>query len=380
MQPGSPDFRSLLAISRRGLIKGAGAAVATASLASVTSRSFAADKQLNVLCWSGHGDEYQLKPFEDKYGVKVVTKEYVGGEQMLALINQSPPGTFDVVLADAEYIGMLRDGNFIDPLTPSDYHLGDYWPEFQKFEPHWVGDKLYSVMLRFGYIGLAYRSDLLTAEEVGSYKILWDPKTKGRVGLYDWYLPCMGSFSLYEGNKPPFDIDAARFDQLKAKMFTLKPQVAGFLTIADCFSTLKNGSTMVMPGVGDWLSMTMAKDGAPVTSIVPKEGGMQWTESLSICSASPSKDLAKSFIQYMTSPEGQILTARLPAYWASIPNKKAWEVLNEKYPTDAKILRHELGKPNVMDEYKEGKIFIRKTPVQQSIEDWNDAWTKFKSL
>jgi spermidine/putrescine transport system substrate-binding protein len=32
-----------------------------------------------------------------------------------------------------------------------------------------------------------------------------------------------------------------------------------------------------------------------------------------------------------------------------------------------------------MDEYKEGKIFIRKTPVKQSIETWNEAWTEFKS-
>jgi spermidine/putrescine transport system substrate-binding protein len=81
----------------------------------------------------------------------------------------------------------------------------------------------------------------------------------------------------------------------------------------------------------------------------------------------------------MSSPEGQVRTARLPAYWASIPSKAAWERLNAEFPADAKTLRHTFTARNVMDEYKEGKIFIRKTPVKQSIETWNEAWTEFKS-
>ena len=67
------------------------------------------------------------------------------------------------------------------------------------------------------------------------------------------------------------------------------------------------------------------------------------------------------------------------AYWASIPSKAGWERLIAEFPADAKTLRHTFTARNVMDEYKEGKIFIRKTPVKQSIETWNEAWTEFKS-
>jgi len=59
-----------------------------------------------------------------------------------------------------------------------------------------------------------------------------------------------------------------------------------------------------------------------VAATIPDEGGLQWTESMSIVSSSTKKDLAKAFIQYASSPEGQIRSARLPSYWASIPNKK----------------------------------------------------------
>ena len=78
-------------------------------------------------------------------------------------------------------------------------------------------------------------------------------------------------------------------------------------------------------------------------------------------------------------PRVRFAPARLPAYWASIPSKAGWERLNVEFPADAKTLRHTFTARNVMDEYKEGKIFIRKTPVKQSIETWNEAWTEFKS-
>jgi spermidine/putrescine transport system substrate-binding protein len=375
------DPRGLLLSDRRQLIRGVGSLALAASIGTLglTLPARADDKVLNILSWPGHGDPAFVKPFEDNYGVKVVAKEYVGGESMLALINQSPPGTFDVVLSDAEYIHMLQEGGQIDALNPLDYPFADYWPNFQHFPLHWVGDRLYSVLLRFGYLGIAYRTDVLKPDDVKSYKVLWTPEVKGKVGLFDWYLPNMGCLSLYDGNRPPFDISDAALDKLKKTMFSLKPQLNGFYTMADQFAMLTNGSASLIPACGDWVVLLLQKNGVPVESIVPDEGGIQWTESLSVVSSSSKKDLAKAFIQYAVSPQGQIRSARLPAYWASIPNKKGWDLLNEEAPADAQKLRLTFDKRNVMDEYKDGKIFIRQTPAKQSIEAWNDIWSEFKS-
>ena len=45
--------------------------------------------------------------FEEANHIKVESKYYTGGDNMLALIAQSPPGTYDVILSDAEYVTQL---------------------------------------------------------------------------------------------------------------------------------------------------------------------------------------------------------------------------------------------------------------------------------
>ena len=367
-------------LGRRGVLRGLGATAGLLAAPTILTRpAYGDDKTLNLLCWPGHADPAVVGPFEEKYGVKVVAKEYVGGDNMVALVNQSPVGTYDVILSDAEFVIQLRDGGFIDPMTPEDYPFEDFWPEFQKFPGHWLDDELYSVIIRFGYLGVSYRTDVFSKEEVDTYEAMWDPKVTGKVGFFDWYLPSMGCLSCAAGNAKPYDIDDAGFTALQDKLFSLKPQTSGYYSMADTFASLTNGDAAIIPGVGDWITLLLSKDGVPVDSWVPKEGGVQWTESMSIGKGTSKPDLAKAFIQYMTSPDGQALSAQMPAYNASIPNKAGWKKLNSDYPEIAKLLRHTFDDRNVMDEYAEGKIHIRQTPVQQEIEDWTDVWTEFKS-
>jgi spermidine/putrescine transport system substrate-binding protein len=335
---------------------------------------------LNVLSWPGHGDPEFVGPFEEQHGVKVKTKEYVGGDQALSIINSTPPGTFDCVLLDAEYVPQVQQTGRLMELDPADYPFNDFFPEFRKFETHWFDNKLYAVMLRFGYLGLAYNSDKLSEDDVKSYEILWDEKVKGRVGWFDWYLTSMGPLSLYKGNRPPYDIDEAAFLELQETLFSLKPQSSGFHQMAEVFSTLTNQQAWVVPGVGDWVALLLQEDGHPIRATVPEEGGLQWTESLSIFKDARNPELAKKFIQYATTPEAQVRTATLSSYSAAIPSKKGWELMAKQKPEWAKRLQLQLDGPNVMDVYREGKIFIRKTPVQQTIEEWNNVWTEFKSL
>ena len=190
----------------------------------------------------------------------------------------------------------------------------------------------------------------------------------------------MGCLSQYNGNKSPFDIDDAAFAELRDTLFSLKPQISGYFNIADIFTSLINRDSWAFQGIGDWITILLTADGHPVTTTIPEEGGIQWTESLSIGTGSKNQALAKKFIQYLVSPEGQVRVGLKSSYMGSIPNKKGWELMNDINPNGADILRHRFDKRNVMDEYADGKIALRQLPAQQSIDDWSDVWNEFKSL
>ncbi len=369
-------------LSRRSFLKSGVAAGALAATATArwTPASAAEPGVLNYLSWPGNADPYLVAEFEKANNCKIRIKEYVGGDQMLAVINQSPPGSFDVVLADAEYMHLLHAADFIEELNPDDYPLKDYWPEFQKFPLHWFDGKLYGVMTDFGYLGLSYNTEIYKPAEVASYAALWAEKAKGKVGFFDWYLPSMGCVSLSNGNRPPFDVDDQGLAALKKKLFSLKPQASGFYTIADIFSSLTNRRAHLVPGIGEWITLGLRMNGVPVDTIIPEEGGLQWTESLSIVKGTPKRDLARKFIQYTASPDGQVRQATKIDNKKSIPSIAGWKLLNQTLPKEAEILRMTLTGPNVMDEYKAKRIQFRQLPSRQEIEAWNDIWSEFKSL
>src|SRR3546814_4073173 len=71
---------------------------------------------------------------------------------------------------------------------------------------------------------------------------------------------------------------------------------------------------LVLAGIGDWITGALERDGAKVRTVIPEEGGLQFTESFSIGKGSTKADLAKKWIQYITSPEGQVKSANMAAY------------------------------------------------------------------
>lgn len=341
--------------------------------------AFAAPTELTMLAWYGHAEPDVVAEFEAENNVKFKPKYYTGGDNMLGLIAQSPPGTFDIILSDAEYVQQLNAAGYIEELDPKDYAFDEFFPEFQQFPGHWQDGKLYSVITRFGFLGVAYNTEAITEKEASTYKVYWDEKLKGKVGHFDWHLPNLGQISLLNGNASPYDIDEAAWEKVQEVTKTLRPQIGGFFDYGGTFSSLQNGQMLVMAGIGDWITGALEKGGAKVRSVIPEEGGLQFTESFSIGKGSQKADLAKKWIQYITSAKGQVKSANMAAYPCLIPNKKGWELLAVETPEEAKRQGMLLNESNAMDLIRNGRIKYRQLPVQQSLETWNDFWSEYKS-
>jgi spermidine/putrescine transport system substrate-binding protein len=367
--------------TRRHFLQGS-AALGSIVLASpmIIRPTQAQEKVLNWLTYSGHSADEVIGPFVEATGIKIQAKEYADGEKMLALIHGSPPGTFDVVTSDAPYVELLVKSNLLQPMDPGAYDLDGFFPEFRQWEQHWFDGKLMALMTSWGYNGLAYNTEKLSADEVSSYDVMASDKLKGKLGMRDWYLPVMGCVSAWMNHKDPYNITDAQFAAMKEKMFTLKPNVAGFWNFGGVFDSLANGGAWVIPGCGDWITGLLQRANHPINSAVPKEGAIMWTESVSIVRDTPRLDAARELVRYLTGVEGQRRLMLKSSYMANGPSEAAWKDVAAKNPEEAKMLHMTDAEDNIMATLRSGRIIPRRLPKNQSMESWQEAYTEFQNL
>ncbi|MEM7059033.1 MAG: extracellular solute-binding protein [Pseudomonadota bacterium] len=368
-----------LAPNRRKVLTGTAAVALSAPF---VGRAWAETVELNMLGWYGTAEPDMVGAFEEANNVKFVPKYYAGGDNMLAALAQNPAGTFDIIHTDAEYAKLLIANGLVDALDANAYPMDDLLhDDFKSFSGHWGEDgKMYSLITRFGHLGVSYNKDVLSDEEAGSYDVYWSDKVTGKVGHFDWHLPSLGQMSLLMGNASPFDIDEGAWEKVQEKTLSLKPQVGGYFDFGGTFAGLKNGEMLAMVGIGDWVTGILERDGAPVSSVVPKEGGIQWTESYSIVGTSEKKEMALKYLAYTMSPEGQVKSAQMLGYPGHCITKAGRKMLQEVDPGEAARSGQIDGNPNEpIALINEGRISYRDIPQQQSLEDWNDFWSEYKN-
>lgn len=183
------------------------------------------------------------------------------------------------------------------------------------------------------------------------------------------------------GNNAPaaFDIYEDVWDAVMENTLSLKPQVGGYFDYGGTLASLKNGEMLAMPGIGDWITGVLQKDGAPVASVIP-EDGIQWTKSYSIGKGTTKHEIINKFIQYMLSPRGQVRSIQMVAYRGLSPTRSGWAAIQEANPAEADrsglIEGHDQSPIKLLSE---GRLFFRDTPRQRSVEDWNDFWSEYKT-
>ncbi|PIT96901.1 ABC transporter substrate-binding protein [Candidatus Campbellbacteria bacterium CG10_big_fil_rev_8_21_14_0_10_35_52] len=328
---------------------------------------------LNMLAWIGYEEPELIKPFEEQYKVKVNVKTYIGGDQMFTLLSQSK-NQYDVVIVDPEFIEKLYGAGRLSELDTTDYNFNDYLEPFRKFPLAWINNKLYAVIVRFGSNGLAYNTKYLSQDDVSSYNVLWDQKVKGKVGIWDWYLPSMGVISKYLGFDEPYKLSEGEFQKLRSAVLSLKPQVAAVHpNPAEIKAALAVEQTWIVPAAGEWIVADLQADGYPIDWTVPKEGGIMWIEALVIPTDSQNIALAKKFIQYMQTPEAQSQLMWRKAYKSAAPNTKAISRLDETQQ-DTLHLHNAQEAIDLVN-----KLSVRMLPVNQSEAEWQKVWQEFKT-
>jgi spermidine/putrescine transport system substrate-binding protein len=294
----------------------------TAAALALFAASPALSQELNALIWCDHADPALLAPFEEANGVKVNVKEFEGTGAGLALVEQSQPGDWDVMVIDSIDIPRGVEKGLFEPLPEDKLPFGDLFAEVKMDGSTVVDGKRYGITEKFGYNTIGFNNAKVDPADMQSMASLTDPKYKGRIAIYDYYLPVIGMAALAVGKKTAelteADLPAIRDVLLKMKA---NAKLVGEVTASQ--TALATGEVDILVGGGEWVTAGLAKENPALDFSIPKEGAVLWSQSLAMFKDSKNKDLALKFIQYVMSPEGQARLATSSCYWGMPANTKA---------------------------------------------------------
>jgi spermidine/putrescine transport system substrate-binding protein len=281
-----------------------------------------AAETINALVWCDHDDAALIDPFTAATGIGVNRKVYEGTGQALSIIEQSQPGDWDVIVVDGIDIPRLVEKNLLDPLPEDQLPFADMFSELRMDAQTVKDGKRYAIMEKFGYNSISFNKEKVDAADMQTTAILWSDKYKGRIAIYDYYLPVIGLVAMGLGKKTA-ELTEADMPAIRDALFKMKGVAKLVGDVATSQNAIATGEVDILVGGGEWVTAGLARDNPALDFTLPREGGVLWSQSLGIFADSSRKEAALKFVQYIMSPEGQARLATSSCYWAMPTNAKA---------------------------------------------------------
>ncbi|MFK7859772.1 MAG: extracellular solute-binding protein [Granulosicoccus sp.] len=300
----------------------------TTTLCIAGSGQALAEESINALVWCDHTDPEFIQPFEDANNVRVNLKEFEGTGAALSILEQSKPGDWDVMIIDGVDIPGLVDQGLLASIPEEALPISDLWPEviledYHKHDGQWFG-----MTELFGYNTIAYNKNNVDPNDMLDMTTLWGDKYKDRIAVYDWHTPMIGLVSMGLGKKTA-ELTESDLPEIRETLFKLKENTVQFTDVVASQTALATGEVDILFGGGEWLTGVLSTEMPELDWVLPKQGGLMWSQSVTMLADAANPDMALKFVQYILSPEGQAALATSSCYWAMPANMKTGDVLTD---------------------------------------------------
>lgn len=298
------------------------------SALSLVAGAAAAQDVLNALVWCDHTDPALIEPFEQAHNVRVNLREYEGTGAALALLDQSRPGDWDVLVMDGIDVFRAVEAGILAPLPEDALPLADFFPEVVMAESNVVDGVTYAVTEKFGYNTISFNAARVDPADMESLANAWSEAYQGRVSIYDYYLPVMGLAAIAEGIATA-EIGAEDLGAIGGVLSEMRSRAVSVAGVVAAQTALATGEVDIVIGGGEWLTAVLAEEQPDLTWTIPQEGAVRWTQSIGVVAGSQQPDLALEFVKYIVSPEGQARLATSSCFWGMPANAQAGAFLTD---------------------------------------------------
>ena len=330
-------------------------------------------KRVTVYMYSEYIDPDLIPTFEKLTGMKLQIDVYEDSESMLAKMSKAGGDSqYDVIVVSDVVVPALINLKLVQPLDMSAIPNAANVAEGFRQPPFDPGSK-FSLPYQWGTVGLMYRKDLIPGDDI-SWSVIFDPtKQSGSFVLMDSMRDMIGIALRYQGKSMnstnPLEIKAAGDLLLAAKK---SPKCLGFEGgVGGKNRVLAGEAAMAVVYNGDAvraISEHAEHDKSTTLAfVIPKEGGVIWTDVMMIPAKAPNATGGHLFINFILSANHGAALSNFNRY--ATPNQASLPMIHEADRND----------PDIYPDAATMKSLEYLTDVGHDTRLFDEVWTMVKS-
>ncbi len=304
-------------MNRRLLIR------ATLLLALLSAACGKKEDTLSLLVWEGYADPSFVRSFEQAHHCKIVATYMGSSDELVAKLRGGSAANYDVISPSSDVATSIVRAGLAAPLDLS--KIPSYSQLSLKLRNSPLvkaNDQTYGVPFVWGPNPLLYDTTAF-AQPPDSWTVLWDPKYKGKISLWDELSSVYLAAQVLGYDKPDpsqlYNLTDAQLEAVKKKLIELKPNVRKYWSTGGELTNLFQNHEIVAAMGWPLMTNQLLKLNFPIGETIPRENTTGWIDHLMITAASTRKDLAHSFLEYMVQPQTQKLVTDVTHYTPANP-------------------------------------------------------------
>ena len=323
---------------------------------------------LNLLVWEGYADPSFIKAFEEENHCKISASYMGSSDELVAKLRGGSAGNYDVISPSSDVATSIATTGLAAPLDltkiPSYSQLS---PQLTSLPLVRTNGQVYGVPFMWGPDPIIYDTTAFP-QPPDSWNVMWDPKYKGKVSVWDDLSTVYMASQVLGYDKPDpaqlYNLSDEQLEAVKKKLLELKPNIRKMWATGGELTNLFVSHEVVIAMGWPLNTADLQKVNFPVGETIPKENTTGWIDHLMITAGSENKELAHKFLEYMVEAQTQKLVTDKTNYVPA--NPQAGQFMT---PAEVKI-RH----LDDVDHYQKRIYFWQNVPRRAKYNEiWNDV-------
>src|ERR1700688_2357713 len=230
---------------------------------------------LNLLVWEGYADPSFIKAFEEQHHCKVSASYMGSSDELVAKLRGGSAGNYDVISPSSDVATSIATTGLAAPLDlakiPSYSQLS---PQLTSLPLVRANGQVYGVPFMWGPDPIIYDTTVF-ARPPDSWNVMWDPKYKGKVSVWDDLSTVYMAAQVLGYDKPDpsqlYNLSDEQLEAVKKKLLELQPNIRKmWSTGGELTNLFQNHEVVAAMG---WPLMTnqLRKINFPVGETIRKE-------------------------------------------------------------------------------------------------------------